>query len=250
MPTLNLLRSDPSELTYDQWNLISNLVHCYEEHSVLLYIRNYIQEQTTLPIKMRCKTAAIDKLFESILCGVGLFFKSNQDFLSLCSHDRPILLRSAMENAGTCGSILVYREVQLSDQPDMPQSIETIYGTIVKNLSKYLLDEVDRDMTFVKLGLAMFAFSTTNYSCYSTIGFDQLTNIKDILRIQNMYAEVTWKYLLYKYNYAQTVIFFTNFIKTQLLINVAINEVRQSEHHKLIMGNLTEKINQHVTINK
>jgi hypothetical protein len=237
-------------LNYDQWNLISNLVHCYKEHSALSYIRNFIQEQTTLPIKMRCKTAAIDKLFESILSGVELFFKSNHHYRSLCSHDRSILLRSAMESAGSFGSVLIFRELRFFDQPGVLESIEALYGTTTKNLSTRLLDEVDRDITFVKLGIAMFAFSTTNCSSYTTIGFDHLTNIKDILHIQNMYAEVTWKYLLYKYNYAQTVIFFTNLIKTHLLINVAINEARQSEHHKLIMENLIEKINQHVIINK
>jgi hypothetical protein len=249
IPILNLLTSDQSELNFEQWNLISKLMRCYEEHKILSHIKQFIQEQTSLPIKMRCKVSSIDRLFGSILSEVELFFKSNVDFLSLCSHDRSILLRCAMENAGSFSSVLVFRHAQLFDQSVTVDSIEAMYESIVKNLTNRLIGKADRDETFIKLGIAIFAFSTTNCSNYTNIGCNYLKNIKDILRIQDMYVEVAWKYLLYKYNHAQTVICFTNFIKTLLLINLAITEAHQSQHHKSIMENLIEKIVRQVTIN-
>jgi hypothetical protein len=237
-------------LNADQQNLLSNLIHRYEEYNALSHIQQFIQKQTSLPIKLRFKVASIDGLFESILSGIiELFFKSNNDFLSLSSHDRSILLRCAMENARSFAAVLVFRQAQLFDQPDISKSIETIYGSIVMNLTKRLLNEVDRDITFVKLGIAMFAFSTTNCASYTNVGLDYLKNIKDILRIQNMYAEVAWKYLLYKCNHTQAVICFTNFIKSLLLVNIAVIEIHQSQHHKRMVANLIEKIDQQVTIN-
>ncbi|CAF4328386.1 unnamed protein product, partial [Rotaria sordida] len=50
-PTLNLLRSDHSTLTIDQWNLISNLSHCYDEYGGILLGEHYIREQNLLPLK-------------------------------------------------------------------------------------------------------------------------------------------------------------------------------------------------------
>ena len=249
MPTLNLLRSDQSGLNFDQWNLISNLVHCYEERSGLSDARKYIREQTSLPAKLRFKLTSISGLFELILSGVELFFKSNHHYLSLCSHDRSILLRSAMESAGSFGSVLIFRELRFFDQPGVLESIETLYGTIAKNLTTRLLHEVDRDITFVKLGIAMFAFSTTNCSSYTTMGLNHLTNIKEILRIQNMYVEIAWKYLVYKYSYAQAVKCFINFIRCFLMVNSITVETHQEEDHERMVENLIEKISRQVTIN-
>ncbi len=228
----------------NQWNLISNLIHCYEEHNSLVYVEQFINEQTSLPIKLRYKASSFNALSELILSGIERFFKMNNDFVSLCSDDRSILLRCAMENAGSFGSILVLRESQLFNHSDIVKSIETIYGSIVLNHTKRLLDQVDRDITFVKLGISMFVFSTMNCANYTNIGLKNFQNIKDILRIQDIYAEVTWKYLLYKYDHRQSVKCFINFIRCLLIVNKAIIEVHQAEHYKRMVENLIEKMDQ------
>ncbi|CAF5191264.1 unnamed protein product, partial [Rotaria sp. Silwood1] len=58
-PTLNLLQSDQSTLTVDQWNLISNLSHCYNEHSGLSIGENFMCQQNKLPLKLRFKSAPV-----------------------------------------------------------------------------------------------------------------------------------------------------------------------------------------------
>jgi hypothetical protein len=92
-----------------------------------------------------------------------------------------------MENAGSFGSILVLH----ANYPDIRESIGNNFQRILINLRKYSHHQIDRDVTFVKLGIAMLVFSRTNCASYTNIGLDYLQNIKDILRIQDIYAEVT-----------------------------------------------------------
>jgi hypothetical protein len=234
----------------NQWNLLFYLIHSYEEYNILLHIQQFIQEQKSLPIKLRFKVTSFNVLFGSILSGIEQFFKMNNDFVSLCCHDRSILLRCAMENAGCLGSILIIPELPFLDYPGVAQSFENNFESVLMDLNRRLRKEIDRDVTFIKLGIGMFVLSTMNCSSYTNSSLDYLQNIKDILRIQDIYGEVTWKYLLYKCDHQQAVICFANFIKSHLGINRAIIEIHQSEQHKRMVKNLIEKMDQHVTVSR
>ncbi|CAF1026379.1 unnamed protein product [Rotaria sordida] len=59
LSTLNLLQSDQSTLSTDQWNLLSNLVHCYDEHSGYSMAVCYTREQNALPSKARHKVTSV-----------------------------------------------------------------------------------------------------------------------------------------------------------------------------------------------
>jgi hypothetical protein len=151
-----------------------------------------------------------------------------------------------MGNAGNFTAALLLREVPFIHYPDITKSIE---NNLI-NLTKYLTNEISHDHIFVKLGIAMFIFSTTNCASYTNIGLDYLKNIKDILQIQDIYAEIAWRYLIYKYDYTQAVIYFINFIKSFLVINSTIIEIQQSKQHQRMVEILIEKINQQIMISR
>jgi hypothetical protein len=222
-------------LNVDQRNLLLNLNQYYKEYNILSYIQQFIQEQIHLPIKLRYKIASLNPLFQSILNGIELFFKLNHNFLSLYSYDHSNLLRYTMENAGNITLALILREIPLFDYLDLTESI-------LINITKHLSNEIARDITFIQLGIVMFIFSTTNHTNYSDNNFVYLKNIKDILRIQDLYAEITWKYLIYKYDHTQAVICFIYLIKSFLMINRAIIKIHQSEQYQQIIENLNQQV--------
>ncbi len=224
------------------------MTHCYEKYNILSHVQQFIQEQTSLPIKLRFKIGSLDTFFGSILKGIELFFELNHDFLSLCSHDRSILLRCAMENAGSFTVAFILRELPLFDYPGVTEFTENHFQSLLMTRTKHLPNEIDRDITFVKLAMAMFVFSTINCASHTNIGLDYLKNVKDILHIQDNYAEIAWRYLLYKYDHKQAVVCFNNFIKSLLVINSAIIEIHQSQQYKRMVENLIEKINQQVIV--
>ena len=68
-------------------------------------------------------------------------------------------------------------------------------------------------MIVMKLFLAILSFSTYRCTAYPDISRDILSNIQEVLRIQDTYIEITWRYLLYKYVYQQAVKCFSDFIR-------------------------------------
>lgn len=141
-----------------------------------------------------------------------------------------------MENAGHFTAVLVSCKIPFFNYSNLTESTENILN--------------NRDIIFVKLGIIMFIFSTINCAEYNNIDLDYLKNIQNILRIQNMYAEIAWRYLPYKYDPSQAVMYFTNFIKSLLIIHSSIIEIHQSQQHKYMIQNLIQKINQRVIGNK
>jgi hypothetical protein len=155
-----------------------------------------------------------------------------------------------MENAGSFTVAFILRELPLFDYPGVTEFTENHFQSLLMTRTKHLPNEIDRDITFVQLAMAMFVFSTTNYANHTKMGLDYLKNVKDILHIQDNYAEIAWRYLVYKYGHAQAVVCFNNFIKSLLVINSAIIEIHQSQQYKRMVENLIEKINQQVAVSR
>ncbi|CAF3971453.1 unnamed protein product [Rotaria sordida] len=60
IPTCNLLESDQPTLNIDQWNLLSNLVHCFDENNGYGFVEHFIEDQNRLPLKLRFKYPSVD----------------------------------------------------------------------------------------------------------------------------------------------------------------------------------------------
>ncbi len=87
---MNLLRSDQSTLSVDQWSLLSSLSHCYDEHSGLLIGERFMNEQNLLPPMMRFRDTPMIEFIQKTLYESQLLYRSNQDFISLSADDRSI----------------------------------------------------------------------------------------------------------------------------------------------------------------
>ncbi|CAF3682472.1 unnamed protein product, partial [Rotaria sp. Silwood1] len=97
LSTLNLLRSDQSTLTIEQWNLLSNLSHFYDEHSGVTLDERFMNEQMSLPPKLCLKSGALIRYFNDSMEGTQLLYKNNQDFLSLSANNRSVLLNNTIK---------------------------------------------------------------------------------------------------------------------------------------------------------
>ncbi|CAF5148873.1 unnamed protein product, partial [Rotaria sp. Silwood1] len=81
VPTLNLLKFDQATLSMDQWNLLSNLVHRFDENSGYAFVEHFLEEQKRLPLKLRFKQSSVQHFFISLLSKVQLVFEKNRDCL-------------------------------------------------------------------------------------------------------------------------------------------------------------------------
>ncbi|CAF4033683.1 unnamed protein product, partial [Rotaria sordida] len=53
-------KSDQPTLNIDQWNLLSNLVHCFDENNGYGFVEHFIEDQNRLPLKLRFKYPSVD----------------------------------------------------------------------------------------------------------------------------------------------------------------------------------------------
>ncbi|CAF1394814.1 unnamed protein product [Rotaria sordida] len=227
--TLNILESDQSTLTLNQWNLLSNLVYCFDENSGYAFVENFIEEQNRLPLKLRFKYSSVYDLFKSMMGNIQLVFEKNRDFLSLSRHDRTTLLRTTAEFTTSIGGMFTLRQYKLFDYPPFYESAEIIFHPTAAIFIKRVIDQLDPDNTFIKLILSILAFSTINYTMYKENIQINLTNIKAILPIQDMYIDLTWRYLLYKYGHHQAAIRLSNLVKCLFAAIDAIIEAHESQ---------------------
>ncbi|CAF3442415.1 unnamed protein product [Rotaria sp. Silwood1] len=241
IPTLNLLQSDQSILTLDQWNLLSNLVHCFDENSGYTFVERFIEEQNRLPLKLRFKHSLVYDFFTSMMGNVQIAFEKNRDFLSLSRHDRITLLRSTVEYTSTIGSMFTLRQYKLFDYPPFYESAEMIFQPSATIFIKRVIDQLDSDNTFIKLILAIVAFSTINYIVYRKNTEIDMANNKVILPFQDMYTDLTWRYLLYKYDHHEAVKRFLNLLRCLFSANKAIVEAYEAQKFTDIIDSIIEQ---------
>jgi hypothetical protein len=242
------LQLDQSSLTLHQSNLLSNLVHCFDEYSGYSSIEHFIRDQNALPVKLRFRHPSVSDYFASIMTKVQLVFEKNRDFLSLSSHDHAILLRSTVEYTTSVGGMFTLRQHQLFEYPAFYHSAEMIFRPTAAAFTRRVIDQLDPDDTFIKLILAALAFSTSNYTVYTISNLDNLTNLKAILNVQDMYTELTWRYLLYKYGHHQAVIRFSDLIRCLFLAKYAIAEAHESKQFTEIIDSVIEQTEEKLSI--
>ncbi len=245
---MNLLRSDQSTLTVNQWNLLSNLTHCYDEYSGFELVQRYTEEQNELPPKMRFKLESVAELFTAINSAIPFFYEKNSDFISLCSYDRSILLHKSMKNVAALCTCFITHHTRVLDNPVFYKSAETIYGSGRLSNGNRAIDLLDCDGTFVKLVLTLVIFSTFDYIYYINMIPVNLMNMKTVIRIQDMYVELTWQYLLYKYDHERAVICFSNIIRCIFLINAGLIEMTEDKQYSDMIDTLIKETEETLTL--
>jgi hypothetical protein len=209
LPTLKLLQSNQSLLSIDQWTLFSSLLKGYEESKLLSIgqrlIDTHDQTQSTDIIYQSLVQEFITTVFET----TGTYLLSNGDFCHLPANDRSIILRSAAGNVSCLGFAFITHHFHLLNLEVFSKIIEFMYGKRSLDMHLWARKFIDSDIVLIKLAISLFAISEKTYS-YVPNSSTVLTNSISILHIQNKYAEITWKYLLYKYGHHQAVKRFLN----------------------------------------
>ena len=241
---MNLLRADQSTLTVDQWNLLSNLSHCYDEYAGLSIGERYMSEQHTLPPKLRFKSASIIQLYQMTFEGAQLLYKNNKDFFSLFPDDRSTLLHNTLMYTASISSNFIMYKTQLMTNPAYYEAVQIITPSGTSCIARRLYQRLNFDVIIMKLFLAILTCSTLRHTVYPSTSSVNLSNVRQILRIQDKYIEVTWRYLLYKYDYVQAVKCFSDFIRCVFIVNDALTEAHHVQWFADTIDSLIQKTEQ------
>lgn len=249
---MNLLDKDQSILTNEQWNLLSNLIHSYDETSALPIAKNFIQELDSKPAKIRFKITVeqVMELSNLFYQRTEPFILSNQDFHSLPIDDRSIVLHGAIDSVSCLGGGFLLRQSGLIENAAFCQGLELTFGSIPFNFTKTILSLLDENDDLVKLALALLAFSTSNCTIFNeNTSTSFVKDYRSVLRIQDIYAEAIWKYLIYRYSFSHAVMRFHRLVQCLILTLTIKTHLQAVKNHRDAIDSLIEKIEEHQQMN-
>lgn len=212
-----------------------DLIRSYEESQGIAFAENFLRDQLILPLKFRFKNSIVRQFLLTLSSKTRLSFEQNEDFLRLPSNDRLKIHRNSQISLKIFSTLSIIRQCRLPDQTGFLPSCVNLFGMKLIDLMKNFLEQLDSDFNVMKLVFFIFLFSTMN---------DQIDfNSKTIRQIQEKYIELTWKYLLWKCDYRQTVIFFSNLPRCLITFQNILHEFHQEKPLRDMMNVLIEEEN-------
>ena len=236
-------------MNVDQWNLISNLSHCYDDHAGLAIGEQYMSQQNSLPHRFRFKSASILQLYQMTFDGAQSLYANNGDFRSLCANDRSILLHSTLSCTASISSNFILCKIQLMEQSAYFDAMELITSAYLVTFARRLPQRLKFDVIVMKMLLAILSFSTFRYTVYPSTSSGNLSNVQEILCIQDRYIDLTWRYLLFTYDQEQAVKCFSDFIRCVFVVNEGIVQLENVQWFTEDIDSLTEKVEQVLSVN-
>jgi hypothetical protein len=258
LPSLDLLRADRSSLTVNHWSILSNVTNIYdilfEEHKVKISQLHRQAEQQ--PIKLRFKIANYQQLAMTYFTFIVPFLERIPDYQSLDLVDRLTLVH---HNTGTLTGIhshyinsttkyIPYYDKNYAPVVNMLYKTEIILGT--EKLRQKLDAIFHSDSVLVKLFLVIGAFSNIASGLSPTFQTtiksddDEVMFSRRLLRIQNRYVDILWRYMLFRFRHEQLVArLFTNIICNCLHVQKFSHDIaEENDLHKDMCDTLVEEI--------
>ncbi|CAF4809116.1 unnamed protein product, partial [Rotaria sp. Silwood2] len=235
---LSLLNNDRSNLTKNEWNLLSNVIHAYDEANIIPQIKYNLEQQSSLPPKLRSKASKAIDIFRVLLSTLQPFIECSPYFHHLSTDTRQALVQNNSEIAGTLNSIFIIREIKALDNMAFIASCITIYGSEVIKHSDHLITRLEPNGILVKIMILILTFSTncSIVNPYYSSCIMNLPTALSVLNIQNVLVTMLWKYLNYQYGFIGAVRCFNCLIKCVLDILYSANEMRNVQHEKMMDG--------------
>ncbi|CAF1097298.1 unnamed protein product [Adineta steineri] len=236
---LNSIKPDHSLLTTSQWTLLSNLYNTFDESQLVLLGKSLVDTHNSFqPINMTYQRLS-EKFSSCIYETTGRYLRLNDDICKLSFTDRSILLRNAADNVSCMTSTFIKHHFGLFSLDSYMKIMTAMFDNRGIALTLETMKFIYPDIIIFKLALSLFALSKTIYSYSPNISIDS-TNSSTIFHIQNKYAEVTWKYLNYRYGWYEAVKHFHSIIYWLMALTVYMDPVQIYSTHVDNIDSLVE----------
>ncbi|CAF0775915.1 unnamed protein product [Adineta ricciae] len=250
-----------SLLSDDQWTRISNVINAYDTKSPVENIRRLLSTQLQQPAKIRLKkdkSIFIDILV-SLYRSMLPFVESLPEYQNLNVNDRYELMDRNLSCVGAYNGIPIFRNAGVTLSSAFTCGFPSVYGSSLAEDSIRIAQRVEHDMTIIKLFIPVLLFSTThdvNYSKSrsktdpSSIGNSNSVffNSTHLFCIQNMYVEILFKYLIYRFGYEMASLRFATLLKNFLDQSMCISRSGEVQEHKQLMQSLVKQTETTLTL--
>ncbi|CAF1290109.1 unnamed protein product [Rotaria sordida] len=233
---LSLLNNDRSNLTNNEWNLLSNIIHAYDEANIIPQMKYCLVQQSSLPPKLRSKLSEATAIFRALLSSLQPFVERSLYFHNLSNDTRQALVQNNFEIAGTLNSVFIIREINALDNMTFVASCATFYGDKVVKQSFHLTSQLESNGILVKIMILILAFSTNTsiVNPYYSENIMSISSALTVFHIESILVTMFWKYLNYQYGYRGAVRCLNSLIRSILDILYSANEMRNEQHDNMV----------------
>lgn len=171
----------------------------------------YLSSQNILPIKHRFKSSSVEYFLQTLFNQTRKIFIENPHFYRLSSHDYSIILHHQMPYLILLSSSFIINQSHLFNHPGFAKTIENLFG-------KFLFlhnDLFTLDIPVVKFSFAMLCFVSFDYTIDISHSWMDMSSI---VRIEHLYADIIWRYLISTYSHEKAVKYFLSLIQTFLVL--------------------------------
>lgn len=176
-------------------------------------------------------------MISQFFTGIQSLIENIPDLNSLSFSACRALTKHNFNSAGAYNGIYLCRELDLYNNPIFFNAASTYYGTeFLVNCAKNSA-RCDPNGSLIKMMLFVITFSTNcsivtfDYNEYITI----MSSSIDLIRIQNAYVTMLWKYLVYLYGFKTAAIRFSSLVKNILDIIHMLELMPKNEKHDLMV---------------
>ncbi|CAF4179284.1 unnamed protein product [Rotaria sp. Silwood2] len=238
--SLSLLRNDRSALTTNEWTLLSNFLHAFDQQNAFTRIQYSLAELSSLPPKLRLKLSEVTNVLRELFSNVGPIIERSPDFHSLPVDTRQLLINHNLFVTGAVNAFFLCREVDIFHNMTAFNASNQLYGSELIAECRRNIAQYDSNGSLIKIFIFILAFSS---SC-SIVKYDNQVNITimsssiNLVRIQNVYATMLWKYLVYLYGFKEAVPRFTRLVKNVLDLIRILTWVTPNETRDLVVDSI------------
>jgi hypothetical protein len=190
----------------------------------------------TLPRELLFDASHTYNLFNTYYTTAQSFVASIPDYKVLTINEQCSLLKRNLNGLFIFCAEIVCRDLKMLDNPLWIKTLTYTLGSDMIERKRYLNTRLEQDTTLIKLMLIIIAFSSNCYMLDErhTIFNDHLLHgTFRLLGSQNVFVEILWKYMIYRYGYRESVLRFSALIKQTLdLISLVVNMYRSDKLHQ------------------
>ena len=234
---LGLLQNDRSILTTSEWTLLSNFIHIYDKQDSSRQIQNCLNQLSSLPPKLRLKSTDTYNMIGQFFTDIQSLIECSPDLSSIPVDARRALTKHNLNSTGSLNGIFVCREHDLLNNSIFLNACNVTYGVEFVQSCIRSAARCDPNGILVKIILFVMTFSS---NCSIVIFDDQediitTSSSLDLIRVQDVYVTMLWKYLIYLYGFREATLRFSSLVKSIIDIIHILELMPENKTHKLMV---------------
>jgi hypothetical protein len=214
---------DRSTLTTDQWTLVSNIIHVYDQQQLIERVRSILDGKHALPAKLRSKSFDTLQLISEPMRCLPALVQHSSHYRALSSSAHRLSQVNNLFFTGAVNGYLVARETHAFDNAIYMAACGALYGHDYMVKCSKDNARLEPNGNLLKIFLFVLIFSSNcSIVMYEGDGDGdgdeedggRWSNTVELGRVQDVYVTMLWKYMVYLYGHDQAAIRFASMVKS------------------------------------